>query len=109
MHGALSRRHAAEMGRGSDISAVTWDGPAFAAGIDVGDEIVAVNGRAYSVERLKEAIAAAMSNSAPIRLLVKNGDRYREVAIDYRGGLRYPRLEKIGTGEGGLDRLLQPR
>ena len=23
--------------------------------------------------------------------------------------MRYPRLEKTGTGEGGLDRLLQPR
>lgn len=42
-------------------------------------------------------------------LLVKKGDEYRTVALDWHDGLRYPRLEKIGTGEGGLDRLLAPR
>jgi len=40
---------------------------------------------------------------------VKNGERYRQVALDWHGGLRYPRLEKIGSGEAGLDRLLSPR
>ena len=83
-----------------------WDSPAFKAGLDLGDEIVAVNGRAYTDDRLKAAVIAAKDGKEPIQLLVKSGDRYREVAIDYHGGLRYPRLEKIGTGEAGLDRLL---
>lgn len=97
------------VGKGGAISSVTWDSPAFEAGLDLGDTIVAVDGREYSDERLKDAVTAAKGGKAPIRLLVKSGTRYRETAIDYHGGLRYPRLEKIGSGEGGLDRLLAPR
>ncbi len=97
------------MGKNGGISAVVWDSPAFEAGLDVGDMIVAVNDREYSDDRLKAAIAAARGGTDPIRLLVKNDTRYRQLAIDYHDGLRYPRLEKIGTGEGGLDRLLAPR
>ncbi|MBX3595717.1 peptidase M61 [Sphingomonas sp.] len=97
------------VGKGGAINSVIWDSPAFETGLDVGDTIVAVEGREYSDERLKEAVTLAKDAKAPIRLLVKNGTRYREIAIDYHDGLRYPRLEKIGTGEGGLDRLLAPR
>jgi len=97
------------MGKGGAVAGVIWDSPAFDAGLDLGDEIVAVAGMAYSADRLKEAVTAATSAKEPIRLWVKSGDRFREVAIDYHGGLRYPRLEKTGTGEGGLDRLLSPR
>ncbi|MBB5684250.1 M61 family metallopeptidase [Sphingobium boeckii] len=97
------------IGKGGKVSQVIWDGPAFAKGLTVGDEIVAVNGRAYSGERIRDAIAAAKGTREPIRLLSKSGDRYREIAIDYHGGLRYPRLEKNGAGEGSLDKLLTPR
>lgn len=91
------------------ISTVAWDSPAFEAGIDLGDEIVAVNGRAYTGDRLKQAVKDAKGTKDPIKLLLKSGDRYREVAIDYHGGLRYPHLVKTATGEAGLDKLLQPR
>jgi predicted metalloprotease with PDZ domain len=91
------------------ITTVAWDSPAFEAGVDLGDEIVAVNGRAYSGDRLKQAVKEAKGGKDPIRLLLKSGERYREVAIDYHGGLRYPHLVKTATGEAGLDKLLQPR
>jgi predicted metalloprotease with PDZ domain len=91
------------------ITSVAWDSPAFEAGIDLGDEIVAVNGRAYSGDRLKAAVKDAKSGKEPIKLLLKSGDRFREVAIDYHGGLRYPHLVKTAPGEAGLDKLLQPR
>jgi len=58
---------------------------------------------------LKAAITAAKTGKAPIVLLVKSGNRIAPFEIDYHGGLRYPHLEKIGTGEGGLDRLLAPK
>ena len=64
---------------------------------------------AYSGDRLKAAIAAAQASKDPIRLSVRNGDRFRDVAIDYHDGPRYPRLQKTGAGETGLDRLLAPR
>jgi predicted metalloprotease with PDZ domain len=97
------------MGKAGAISVVTWDSPAFEAGLDVADTLVAVDGREYSDDRLVAATKAAKGTDAPIRLLVKSGTRYRDVFINYRGGLRYPRLEKIGAEDGGLDRLLAPR
>ncbi len=87
------------------VSAVIWDSPAFKAGVDVGTTIAAVNGQSWSRDRLLAAIAA----KAPVKLLLRTGDRYRDVTVDYRGGPRYPRFEKTGTGDGGLDRLLAPR
>ena len=92
-----------------DIGAVIWDSPAFKAGLDVGTVIQAVNGVGYSGDVMKAAIVTAQTSKEPIRLLVKNGTRYREVPIDYHNGPRYPRLQRIGTGESGLDKLLMPR
>lgn len=91
------------------ISGVIWDGPAYKAGLTVGTEIVAVGGKPYSIDTLKEAVTAAASSKEPIRLLVKKFDAFREVPLDWHGGLRYPRFQKTGTGEGALDRLLAPR
>ena len=88
------------------VRAVMWDSPAFDAGLDVATTIVAVNGDAYSADKLKAAITTAKTSKDPIRLLTKTGNKYRDVALDYHGGLRYPRLEKVGTGTNGLDRLL---
>jgi hypothetical protein len=41
--------------------------------------------------------------------LVKNGDRYRTVRIDYHDGLRYPRLERDATAPARLDLILTRR
>jgi predicted metalloprotease with PDZ domain len=91
------------------ISGIAWGSPAFEAGITLADEIVAVDGEAYSSDVLKNAVKAAKGGKAPIKLLLKRGDRFRTVAIDYHGGLRYPHLVKTVEGEAGLDKLLQPR
>ena len=64
---------------------------------------------AFLPAAVRAAIVAAQTSKEPIKLLVKNGPRYREVAIDYHGGPRYPRLQTTGTGETGLDKLLMPR
>jgi predicted metalloprotease with PDZ domain len=82
------------LARDGDITQVQWDGPAFKAGIAGNSKLIAVNGIAYDMDRLKEAITAA-KGGAPLELLIKNGDHYRTVAIDWKGGLRYPRLERI--------------
>ena len=78
------------------------------ASLTNGTTIVAVNGDAYSHDNMREAIRAAQGTRTPIRLLVKQGDHYREVSIDYHDGLRYPTLERVGTGPSGLDALLSP-
>ncbi len=94
------------LNKDGEITDVMWDGPAFNAGLTIGTKIVAVNHRALDTDELKEAIKKKKS---PLSLLVKTGDIYRTVELNYDGGLRYPRLEKIGTGTNGLDQLLAPK
>ena len=92
-----------------DLTQVIWASPAFKAGLDTGDSILSVGDLAYNADRLKDAVVAARTAKEPVRLTIKGHDRVREVAIDYHGGLRYPHLQKVGTGETGLDRLLAPK
>lgn len=93
-----------------ELRDVLWDGPAFRAGLAPGMTLVAVNGRAWSSAAIKDAIrAAAAEGAAPIRLLVKDFDRYRTLEVNYRGGLRYPRLERIRGRHDTLRKLHAPR
>ena len=92
------------------VTAVQWDSPAFNAGVVTGAKIVAVNGTAYDADVVKAAITAAKAG-APLVLLVQRGDRFDSVAVPWRGGLRYPWLERAaaGTAPTGLDLLLNPQ
>ena len=74
---------------------VRWDSPAFNAGIGSGATVVAVNGQAFSIDVLEDAVKVAKDDKAPMELLLKEFDRYRTVKIDYHGGPRYPHLERI--------------
>jgi len=76
------------------VADVVHGGPAYKAGIGPGMKISAVNGQQYSPDTLKDAIEAAASNTAPIRLIVANGAEVEMRQIDYHGGLRYPHLER---------------
>ena len=96
------------VGKNGTVSAVIWDSPAFNAGLTVGTEIVAVNSYNFSTTLLRDAVAAAADGRSQIELLLKNGDRYRHVMLEWRGGLRYPHLERVGSGAAGLDRLIEP-
>jgi predicted metalloprotease with PDZ domain len=96
------------VGENGRVSGVAWDSPVFDAGITAGATIVAVNGLQYSHDGLKQAITAARGTRDSIRLLVKRGEHYQEVAIDYHDGLRYPVLERVGSGASSLDALLAP-
>jgi len=96
------------IGKDDMITGVMWDSPAFQAGLTVGTKLLAVNGIAYDADAIKSAIGDAKTSKQPIALLVKQGDRFRTADINWQGGLRYPRLEKTGHGDGALDRLLAP-
>ncbi|HEY0085015.1 MAG TPA: PDZ domain-containing protein, partial [Allosphingosinicella sp.] len=91
------------------LGSVLWGSPAFNVALRSGDEILAVGERAYSEEALKDAIVAAKDGRTPVRLTVKRGDAVKVYSIAYSGGLRYPRLVKVGKGVGPLDLLLRPR
>lgn len=96
------------VGKGGHVSGVIWDGPAFKAGLTTAADILAVNGRTYSDDALRDAVVLAEGGKDPIKLIIRTGRAVREVGIQWNGGLRYPRLDKIGLGEGNLDKLLAP-
>ncbi len=96
--------------RDGKVERVLWDSPAFRAGMSRALTVVAVNGTAYKGERLSAAITANKTGQAPLELLVREGEQYRPVRIDYREGLRYPRLVRSAGGTERLDAaILQPR
>jgi len=66
--------------------------PAAQAGIGPGMKLIAVNGRQYSAEILRDALKAGKSGTAPLELLVENTDYYKTYKLDYHGGERYPHL-----------------
>jgi predicted metalloprotease with PDZ domain len=97
------------IGNEAKLTDVLWQGEAYNSGLTVGTQIVAVNGTTYDADRLKEAIKDSKENGGAIELLVKNGDRYRTVRMDYHNGLRYPHLARIDGTPPRLDQILEPR
>jgi predicted metalloprotease with PDZ domain len=87
------------------IEHVTWDSPAFKAGLTEGMQILAVNGTGYSGDLLKRTIKA----KGPLALILRKADRYTVVTLDYSGGLRYPHLERDPAVPARLDQILAPR
>jgi predicted metalloprotease with PDZ domain len=66
--------------------------PAALAGIGPGMKLIAVNGRHYSPEVLRDALRTGKTSTAPLELLVENTDYFKTYALDYHGGERYPHL-----------------
>ncbi len=87
---------------GGHVTDVRFGSPAWKAGVGVLTQIAAVNGRGFSADVLYDALVAAKSSNASIRLLLERTDTYREVDLAYRDGPRYPHLVRI---EGVPDRL----
>jgi predicted metalloprotease with PDZ domain len=69
--------------------------PAANAGLAPGMRLVAVNGRKWSPDILRDAVNQAKSNKDPIELLAENGDFFQTYRIDYHGGERNPHLIPI--------------
>ena len=83
-----------------EIEEVLWGSPAAKAGLAAGMKLVAVNGRKWTPDILREAIQAAKGSSRPIELLTEDEEFYQAVKIEWHDGERYPHLEKIaGAGD----------
>lgn len=91
------------------IIELLWDSPAFAAGLTSGITLVAVNDAHFDGDTLKAAVRATVTAKEPLRLLIKQNKRLREVALDYHGGLRYPHLVRDEKRPALLDAILAPR
>ena len=93
------------IGKDGEIGDVLWDGPAFKAGVAPGMKLIAVNGKEYSADTVKDAV----KDKGPIELLVKNFDEYQTLAVDYHDGLKYPHLERVQGTADTLGLLMAPR
>jgi predicted metalloprotease with PDZ domain len=69
--------------------------PAARAGLAPGMRLVAVNGRKWTPDLLRDAIQRAKNAKEPIELLAENDDFFQSYKVDYHGGLKYPHLEAI--------------
>jgi predicted metalloprotease with PDZ domain len=77
-------------------------------GLSPGAHIIAVNGRAFTIARLRAIVKASTSSTAPIDLIVKNGDFFVTESIDYHGGERYPHLERVTGKPDRMEALIKP-
>ncbi len=87
---------------------VVRDSPAWKAGLGPGMKVLAVNGRTWSPQNLRDAIAADRGASAPMEMTVQNQSAIFKTAIDDHKGLQYPRLERNSSPD-TLSDLLKPR
>lgn len=90
------------------ITLIQWDGPAWKAGLNTSLTITGVNGQTFSAERLRAAVAGT-KNGTPVDLLIRIGETFKTVRLDYRGGHRYPRLERIAGKPAYIDDILAAR
>ena len=90
------------------IRDVLWNGPADKARIAPGYKIIAVNGRMFSNDVLRDAIRESKGSRDPIHLLLQADDFIRTADIDYHGGERYPALERVDGATDYLDEIIAP-
>ncbi len=87
-----------------------WQGrPAYVSGISNGMKIIGVNGRRFSIDDLRRAIADSKTVPTPLEFIVDNTGYFKTVRVDYHGGLRYPHLERSGQGNDMLKGIAAPR
>ncbi len=76
--------------------------PGAEAGIVPGMRLMAVNGRKWTPEILREALRAR----GPLELLMSNDDYYKTYKLNYTGGERYPHLERVADKPDLLSKIL---
>jgi predicted metalloprotease with PDZ domain len=84
------------------------DSPAAKAGIGPGMKIAAVGGRRFTLDALRDAVKASKGNTEPLEMIVSNGDFFATYKVDYRGGERYPHLERDPGRRDVLSEIAKP-
>lgn len=78
------------------------------AGIAPGMKVLAVNGRQWSPENLREAIRAAKGQSEPIKLLAENGGFFQTYSLLYTEGEKFAHLERDSSSPDLLAAICKP-
>ncbi len=94
--------------QGGEIRAVDPGLPADKAGIAPGMKVIGVNGKKFSTNRLRDAIADSVTRRKVV-LLIEDGEEFRTVAVPYADGLRYLELERVASKPDVLAEILKPR
>ncbi|HEV2276134.1 MAG TPA: M61 family peptidase [Acidobacteriaceae bacterium] len=97
-----------QVGRDGAVADVRMESPAFEAGFGPGARIIAVDGHGYTPEVLRRAIRDSKGSTTPIEFIVSNDNEFRVLRLNYHGGERYPRLERIEGSPALLDDILRP-
>ncbi|HTX19401.1 MAG TPA: M61 family peptidase [Bacteroidota bacterium] len=82
--------------------------PAARSGLAPGMKIIAVNGRRYSKEILRDALKLAVHSTSPLSILAENGEFYETYSLDYHQGERYPYLERDAAKPDVLSMIMHP-
>ncbi len=84
--------------------------PAQKPGVTPGSTITFVNGHAFSLDQMREAIRdAAASSENGIELITKSGGSTRTLNVDYHDGEKYPRLERDEKKMDWIEAIVKPR
>ncbi|HUX44375.1 MAG TPA: hypothetical protein VMV57_06455 [Terracidiphilus sp.] len=90
------------------IRDVRWGGPSDKAQLAPGEKILAVDGRVFSNDALREAIRKSKGTTEPIHLIVQADSFVHVASIDYHDGERYPALERVPGTPDYLDDITTP-
>ena len=82
--------------------------PAFKAGLGPGMKLIAVNGRKYTKDIIRDALKLSKASSLPLDLLAANGEFFQTYPVSYHGGERYPYLEQDQSVPDLLDLIIRP-
>ncbi len=90
------------LGEGGRVTDVLPGSPAAKGEIVPGARIIAVNGRKFTPDIFRAAIADSKNTTTPMQIIFESESFVTVTSVDYHGGLRYPHLVRI---EGSRDRL----
>jgi len=91
-----------------DIQDVMPGMAAAKAGMAPGMKLIAVGGRKFTEERMREALAAGKTSTEPLELLAEGDDHYKTYRLDYHAGPRYPHLQRDHDNPDLLSAILKP-
>jgi len=85
------------IGEEGDMLDVIPGTPAAKAGLAPGMRLIAVDGKKFTPDVIRDAVRLAAGTASPTELLAQNGDFFKTYPVDYHGGERYPYLERISS------------
>ena len=98
-----------ELNQEGKISDTVEGMPAAKSGIGPGMKVIAVNGKKFSAEVLRDALKAGKGGSQPLELLVENTDYFKTYRVDYHDGEKYPHLVRDESKPDMLSEIIKAR